>query len=284
MSVRRYIRIKAIAALIVSVLCGAVYGLLRVDLYFVFAIATFVLCFVPHIGNTLAVLAPLPLVFLDPDKTYGDLVACFILPFVVHQLSANLFEPKFLAKSLELHPVVVLLSLSFWASIWGAVGAILSVPLTAVLRMILLASDHPYATAIAQLLVFDTVTVERVETRRSRVQAMEEIADAKFGHPLGDTSPVASRKSKRGSPHTHSRSPRARCDSGGAISQEAGGVRVPRRLERADIAEARQQSDTPVGVSLDQETHEEPSAPQTPNATEGADEDPDTILQIDLQN
>lgn len=151
MSVRRYIRIKTAAALCVSILCGAIYGIFKVDLYFVFAACTFVLCYIPHVGNTFAVLAPLPLIFLDPEKESWDLVLCFILPFSIHQLAANLVEPKLLANSLDLHPIIVLMSLGFWGSIWGAVGAILSVPLTAVLRMVLLETNHPYAAPIAHL-------------------------------------------------------------------------------------------------------------------------------------
>mmetsp|Transcript_3469 Transcript_3469/g.8639 ORF Transcript_3469/g.8639 Transcript_3469/m.8639 type:complete len:566 (-) Transcript_3469:154-1851(-) len=151
-SVRRYIRIKTMVVSVVSVLCGCFYYYMEVDLWFLFFVLTFVLCFIPHVGNTVAVLAPLLVVFLDPLKTWADLAICFIVPFVVHQLAANLIEPKLLASSLDLHPIVVLLALAFWSAVWGAVGAIMSVPLTAVLRMVLLDVHHPYAAPIVRLL------------------------------------------------------------------------------------------------------------------------------------
>lgn len=55
-------------------------------------------------------------------------------------------------RSLELHPVIVLLALAFWFSIWGVVGAILSIPVTAVLRIVLSHVNHPYAKVIIRLL------------------------------------------------------------------------------------------------------------------------------------
>jgi hypothetical protein len=54
--------------------------------------------------------------------------------------------------SLELHPVVVLMALAFWFAIWGVVGAILSIPVTAVIRIVLSHSNHPYARITIRLL------------------------------------------------------------------------------------------------------------------------------------
>jgi hypothetical protein len=152
---RRYIRIKTSMAFVVAVSCGLLYWWIDVDLSFLWSVATFVLCYIPHVGNTIAIILPLPLVFLDPDKTWGDLAIVFVVPFIIHQLVTNLIEPKLLAQSLDLHPIIVLLSLAFWSTIWGAVGAILSVPLTAVTRMMLLEAEHPYARPIVHFLKGD---------------------------------------------------------------------------------------------------------------------------------
>lgn len=151
-SVQRYIRIKTSMALLVASLTGALYWLWKVDLFFVFGFATFILYYIPHVGITIAVLAPLPLVFLDPQKTWADLLLLFAIPFLIHQLATNLVDPKLLASSLGLHPIVVLLSLAFWSTVWGPVGAIVSVPLTAALRLVLLELEHPYTVPIARIL------------------------------------------------------------------------------------------------------------------------------------
>jgi hypothetical protein len=55
-------------------------------------------------------------------------------------------------RSLELHPVVVLMALAFWFAIWGVVGAILSIPVTAIIRIVLSHTNHPYAHVVIRLL------------------------------------------------------------------------------------------------------------------------------------
>merc|ERR1719162_1103319 len=56
-SVRRYMRIKTWMALCVSVLIGLILWAMKVDLSVLFAILTFVLSYIPHVGYTIAVLA-----------------------------------------------------------------------------------------------------------------------------------------------------------------------------------------------------------------------------------
>lgn len=80
------------------------------------------------------------------------MLTVFIVPFALHQLSTNLIEPKILADSLDLHPIVILISLAFWTTVWGAMGAVMSVPLTAVARLVLAEVDHPYSTPIVWML------------------------------------------------------------------------------------------------------------------------------------
>jgi len=160
--VRKYIRIKFCLAVVVGLLTGVAYWLLRVDLHVLFAIVTFVLYSVPHVGNTVAVLAPLPLVFLDPTKTAGDVFSAFVIPFIIHQLTLNLVEPKLLALSLDSHPIVVLLAVAFWTALWGWPGAFLGVPLTAVLCLVLQDVEHPFAQPIVKLLKGDFMHKKRV--------------------------------------------------------------------------------------------------------------------------
>merc|ERR1719335_1203471 len=131
---------------------GVVLFLFKVDLWFLFAVLTLILNYIPHVGSTIAIIAPLPLVWLDPTKKLEDLIYVLIIPLVIHQVVGNVVEPKLLSVSLELHPIVVILSLAFWTTVWGAVGAVLSVPLTAVFRLVLKDFRHPYIIPIVCLL------------------------------------------------------------------------------------------------------------------------------------
>ena len=49
----------------------------------------------------------------------------------------NFLEPKIAGKELELSPILILLSLFFWGSVWGIGGMFFAVPLTSILKIIL---------------------------------------------------------------------------------------------------------------------------------------------------
>ena len=48
---------------------------------------------------------------------------------VVHTITGNFIEPRVFGETMDLHPIVVLLSLMLWGSLWGVVGMCLAVPI-----------------------------------------------------------------------------------------------------------------------------------------------------------
>ena len=62
------------------------------------------------------------------------IVSCLI---GVQVFMGNVIEPRWLGKSLNLSPLVILISLTIWASIWGIVGAFLCVPIMVIINTIL---------------------------------------------------------------------------------------------------------------------------------------------------
>jgi hypothetical protein len=99
-----------------------------------------------------ATLLPLPVVLLDPDQSWPSASLAIVGPFGLHLLVGSVLEPKVLGMGLALHPVVVLFTVLLWALLWGVGGMIVSVPLTAVLRIALAEVRHPYARLIVRIL------------------------------------------------------------------------------------------------------------------------------------
>jgi len=142
---QRYLLMKTIASAVIAVAVMFGLFLLEVELLVIFGLVTFTLNFVPNIGSFFAIMAPLPLVWLDPDSTLIHVAYVAIVPFLIHNTLGNVLEPKLMASGLELHPLTVVVSLTFWGSMWGVAGAILSVPITCAIRLWLQGLDHPYA-------------------------------------------------------------------------------------------------------------------------------------------
>jgi predicted PurR-regulated permease PerM len=88
------------------------------------------LSMVPYVGMPLAMLPPLVagLAVYDRPEIYVLIVAVVGL---LHLLALNLLYPKMVGGRVHLNPLVVTLALMFWGTLWGAIGLVLAIPLTA---------------------------------------------------------------------------------------------------------------------------------------------------------
>jgi AI-2 transport protein TqsA len=134
--ISRYIWVKSILSVGTALVVGALLWILGAEMVLLFTILTFALNFIPNLGSIVATLLPLPILWLQFG--FGMEFAVFLgLALVAQFLFGNILEPKMLGKSLNLHPVTVMFFLVFWGFVWGLAGAILSIPLTVILKMFL---------------------------------------------------------------------------------------------------------------------------------------------------
>ena len=115
----------------------------------------FMLGLVVAIGNLIPFLGPIIaslIVFLISTLTLGPLsgIWLLILQFVMAQLDSNLLQPKILSESTGISPLLVLISVTVFGSLWGAAGMIIGVPVCAIAKTIpdptlqgLFHSNHP---------------------------------------------------------------------------------------------------------------------------------------------
>ena len=134
--IQRYIIVKALVSALTGVLVGLTLVLLGVDLALVFGVFAFLLNFIPSLGSIVATLLPLPVVLVSPDLTPTARVLAIVLPLVIQFIIGNIVDPKLMGKSLDLHPVTLLLALILWGTLWGIVGMFLATPITAILKII----------------------------------------------------------------------------------------------------------------------------------------------------
>jgi AI-2 transport protein TqsA len=149
--VTQYLVTKAAISAGTGFIVWCILTMLGVDLALVFGLFAFLLNFIPSIGSIIATLLPLPVVIVDPSMTTTAAVLAIALPACVQITVGNIVEPMIIGDSLDLHPVVVLLSLIFWGMLWGVVGMLLAVPITAILKILFarLEPTHAFAEALA---------------------------------------------------------------------------------------------------------------------------------------
>lgn len=124
-----YVRGTAIVAAVDAVGIGLGLVIMGVPLAIPLAVLVFLLAFIPLVGATLAgVLAAL--VTLVANGWVDALIVVAIV-IAVNQLEGNLLQPVVMARSLALHPLVILVAVTVGTVLAGITGAVLAVPVAA---------------------------------------------------------------------------------------------------------------------------------------------------------
>ncbi len=109
----------------------------------------FLLNYIPYIGPLIAVVTLLIVASIQVTQLV-PFIFLGILLTAIQIILGNFVEPKWLGVRLNLSPLVILLSLAFWGSIWGFIGLFLSVPIMVILTIIL--GKFPKTRPIAVML------------------------------------------------------------------------------------------------------------------------------------
>ncbi|MDP1615006.1 MAG: AI-2E family transporter [Methylococcales bacterium] len=146
-----YLGLKTFLSLITACASWLIMVSVHLDFSAFWALLIFFLNFIPNIGAIIATAFPVLLAFVQ----FQTPLPCFIIAggiILVQFVIGNLIEPRFLSKSLNLSPLVILIALAFWGSVWGILGMFLSVPIT-VMMMIIFAhfnATRPIAILLSQ--------------------------------------------------------------------------------------------------------------------------------------
>lgn len=124
-----YVRGTAIVATVDAVLIGASLLILQVPLAVPLTVLIFIGAFIPIIGATVTGVLAALVALLGVGPVAAVIVGVVVI--VVNQLEGNLLQPVVMGRTLQIHPLVVLLALAIGGVIAGVLGAILAVPLTA---------------------------------------------------------------------------------------------------------------------------------------------------------
>jgi predicted PurR-regulated permease PerM len=98
--------------------------------------------YIPYLGPIASAL----LLFLGGLMIFPDIWGAMAPPAVFicfHLVEANFFTPMVVGHRLTISPLAILISLSFWAWIWGTTGALLAVPLLIIMKTIFSAAGTP---------------------------------------------------------------------------------------------------------------------------------------------
>jgi len=112
-------------------------------------IASGLLNLLPFLGLIVSLALPLAAALLQ-FNTPGPYIVITLTVLFLHVVSANLLIPKFIANRVSIGPVAATVGILFWGWLWGVMGLLLAVPLTAFIKLV--ADLHPSLCHLSNML------------------------------------------------------------------------------------------------------------------------------------
>jgi predicted PurR-regulated permease PerM len=148
--IRTFMVGNLLIGLFMGAISTAVFALLHLPFFYFVGFMSGFLSLIPYLGVLLA-LAP-PLFAGIGHVNSGDVALILITVLGLHLVALNVLYPKFLGNRLQLNPLAVTLALLVWGWLWGGIGLLLAIPITAAMKIIF---DHvqslkPYGTWLGE--------------------------------------------------------------------------------------------------------------------------------------
>ena len=135
---RDYLAGMTIVTLMVIATSSLFFWILGMEFPILTGIVSGLLNMVPYIGTVLAWL-PAFLIALAKWRAVGQFVLIAAVLTAIHILAINFVAPQLVGRRVRLNAVAITISLLFWGWVWGGMGLVLAIPITASLRVI---CDH----------------------------------------------------------------------------------------------------------------------------------------------
>ncbi len=148
-SLSDYMSLKSLVNIISAILSFIVLYLSGIDSPFFWAFLIFIFNFIPAIGPIVATLLPAVFALLQFGYFSPFLIILLGVGAIV-MLMGSYVEPRIMGNSLNISPLVTILSLAVWGTLWGVTGMLLCVPIT--VAMIIIFAQFKETKAIAVLL------------------------------------------------------------------------------------------------------------------------------------
>ncbi len=146
---RAYVVGNFLLGLVLALLSTGFFWVVKVPYWLLVGPLSGFLSLIPYIGLPLAILPP----FFAALTIYDNLTAYIVIGTTVaffHLMALNLLYPKLVGSRVHLNPLVVTVALMFWGFLWGGIGLVLAIPLTAALKAI--CDNYPGLAAYGKLM------------------------------------------------------------------------------------------------------------------------------------
>ncbi|MGI6734566.1 MAG: AI-2E family transporter [Anaerovoracaceae bacterium] len=132
----KFLRGQLLDALIVAIITSMVLTILRLDFAVLLGCFAGITNIIPYFGPVFGAIPAIVVALFTGG--FSKALVVLIAFVIIQQIDANLIYPKVVGSSTGLHPVFVLLAVTFGGYFWGLLGMILAVPVVACIKLFIL--------------------------------------------------------------------------------------------------------------------------------------------------
>lgn len=133
-TVGAYLRGQLILMVVLGAVATIAYKLIGLKYFFLFGMLVGVTNIIPYFGMIIAAVPPIVYTFIATSGP-GPLLV-LLINVVLQFFEGNIFQPLIMSHQLSIHPIVIIISILFFGSLFGALGVIFASPIAASIRVI----------------------------------------------------------------------------------------------------------------------------------------------------
>lgn len=137
-TVGNYLRGQLLLMLAIGSVATIVYKLIGLKYFYIFGIIVGVTNIIPYFGAIIAAIPPILFAFIA--NATGEIGPAWYtvlgVNLVLQFIEGNIFQPIIMGKAMEIHPLIILISILFFGSLFGTLGVVFASPIAASIRVL----------------------------------------------------------------------------------------------------------------------------------------------------
>lgn len=135
-TVGAYVRGQLILMLSIGMVATAAYSLIGLQYFFIFGIIVGLTNIIPYFGAIIAMI-PVGIYAVIIGDAGPGLIWVVVINFILQFIEGNIFQPIIMGRQLEMHPIIIIMSILFFGSLFGTLGVVFAAPIAATIRVLI---------------------------------------------------------------------------------------------------------------------------------------------------
>ena len=135
-TVGAYIRGQLMLMVAIGSVATIIYKLIGLKYFFVFGFIVGITNIIPYFGAIISLVPVVAYAIITKDTGPNPFVVVLV-NIVLQTIEGNIFQPIIMGKQLQIHPLLIIVSILFFGSLFGTLGVVFAAPVAAIIRVLI---------------------------------------------------------------------------------------------------------------------------------------------------